>query len=228
MNNRLLVPRATGGFNPSGLAGLEIWLDASKASTVTLNGTTVSQWRDARPSSSQALNQASAGLQPTWVASSRNGLSGINFPANTIIGDATSPAFNFSQPTTYFTVFQSPTSSGPYGFFDGSIRQHVFGNTATEAYLFAGSFPAPATIVGSTFYAAIFIFNGAASSYRFSTKAATTVDAGSNAIDRLFIGSNSGLRGDVNEFGMFSRAVSDAEAETLLAYLGQKWAITIA
>lgn len=227
MNPRLLVPRTT-GFSPAKLAGLELWLDASKASTVTLNGSNVSEWRDARPTGAFLVNQGTADQQPAWVSSSRNGLPGINFGAAKTLATATSPAFNFSQPTTYFTVFQAPTSSGSWALFDGlTTRQHLFGNNPQGAVMFAGSFPAAATLVGSTFYAAILIFNGASSSHRFNTKTATTVNPGANAINRLVIGSANGVRGDVNEFGMFSRAISAAEAETLLAYLGKKWAITI-
>lgn len=233
MSPRLLRPAAS-GFSPARLANLEIWLDASKASSVTLDTTlsttTVSRWSDVRATSSQFLNQPTKSQQPTWVASSKNGLPGINFPASTLLGESlSSPAFAFNQPTTYFMVFQSPTSSGQWGLFDGfTTRQHVFGNSQTQLTMFAGSSATAATIVGSTFYAAIFVYNGSASSRRLNSTTAVTVNPGTNAISRLVIGSSQGTRGDMNEFGMFSRAVTDAEANALLRYLGKKWAITIA
>jgi hypothetical protein len=228
MSPRLLRPIAS-GFSPTRLAGLELWLDASRASTITLNGSNVSEWRDARANGTYLVSNTAAGQQPPFVASSKNGLPGINFPSGANLNNPTTPvAFNFNQPTTYFCVFQAPTTSGTWSLFDGlTTRQHIFGNTNTSLVMFAGSSAAAATIVGSQFYAAIFIYNGAASSRRLSTKVATTVNPGANAINRLQIGSASGVRGDVNEFGMFSRAVSDAEASALLDYLGKKWAITI-
>lgn len=228
MSPRLLRPIAS-GFSPAKLSGLELWLDASKTSTITLNGGNVSEWRDVRPGATYLLSNGSAGQQPPFVASSKNGLPGINFGVSRTLNTPTTPvAFNFSQPTTYFMVFQSPTTSGQWGLFDGLVtRQHVFGNSETSLQMFAGSSAAAATIVASTFYAAVFIYSGASSSHRLSRKTATTVNAGSNAINRLQIGTSQGLRGDINEFGVLSRAVSDVEATSLLTYLGKKWAITI-
>lgn len=228
MNPRLLRPLAT-GFSPAKLAGLELWLDASKASTITLNGSTVSEWRDVRPGATYLTSNTAAGQQPLYVASSKNALPGINFGAGQSLSTPTTPvAFTFSQPTTFFLVFQAPTTSGVYGLFDGlTTRQHVFGNNETQFIMFAGSSATAATIVSGTFYAAVLIYNGASSSHRLSTKTATTVNPGANAINRLQIGSAQGLRGDINEFGVLSRAVSDSEAISLLTYLGKKWAITI-
>jgi hypothetical protein len=45
MNPRLLRPIAT-GFNPKSIANLGMWLDASSDGSLTLNGNTVSEWRD--------------------------------------------------------------------------------------------------------------------------------------------------------------------------------------
>lgn len=45
MNPKLLRPRST-GFNPKSISGLALWLDASDLSTITLNGSNVSEWRD--------------------------------------------------------------------------------------------------------------------------------------------------------------------------------------
>ncbi|MBM4022158.1 MAG: hypothetical protein FJ284_07945 [Planctomycetes bacterium] len=228
MSPRLLRPKASGVFFPSQLANLEMWLDASKTSSVTLNGSTVSEWRDVRSTSSYLVSNSAAGQQPAWVASSRNGLSGINFGVGQNLFTPVSPAFNFSQPTTYFIVFQAPTSSGAWALFDGiTTRQHVFGNNETQLTMFAGSSATAATIVGSTFYAVVLIYNGTSSSRRLNTRTAITVNPGTNAINQLRIGSSSGVRGDVNEFGVLSRAVTDAEATSLLTYLGKKWAITI-
>lgn len=224
MNQRLLRPTAS-GFSPSSLANLEAWLDASQSSTVTLNGSTVSEWRDRRSASSVKVSQPVAGQQPTWVASSKNGLSGINFPAGRTV---TSASFAFNQPTTFFTVFQAPTSAGTWAFFDGSVtRQHVYGNSQTEIRMFAGVNLGPVTIVGSAWYAAVLIYNGASSLLRLNTKTATTGNPGTNAMSGLVIGTATGLRGDLNEFGMLSRAVTDAEAGKLLDYMAKKWAITL-
>ena len=60
---RLLRPRAS-GFSPKSIAGLSLWLDASDASTITLNGATaVSEWRD-KSANKFAVSQATANNQP--------------------------------------------------------------------------------------------------------------------------------------------------------------------
>lgn len=229
MNNRLLRPRASGGFLPSTISGLEIWLDASKASSVTLNGSNVSEWRDRRASSSAKVAQTVAAQQPTWSAASRNALGGVNFPAGTNLTTAIAGySFSFAQPTTYFMVFQAPTTDASWAPFDGdNSRQHVFGNAGTEMRMFAGSAPVIATLALSQWYIAVLTFNGASSTHRISTKTASTTDAGSSSIDALRLGSGAGLRGDMNEFGMFSKVLSDAESGSIIDYLANKWAITL-
>jgi hypothetical protein len=93
--------------------------------------------------------------------------------------------------------------------------------------MFAGANLGPVTIVGSAWYAAVLIYNGSSSLLRLNTKTATTGNPGTNAISGLVIGTATGVRGDVNEFGMLSRAVTDAEAGKLLDYMAKKWAITL-
>jgi hypothetical protein len=230
MSPRLLRPVAT-GFNPGNLSGLELWLDATQTSTITLNTgnspATVSQWRDRRPTSSALLAQQASNQQPDYVASSLNGLPGIKLAAGRNLG-TTTWANNFAQPTTYFCVFRTPASGTTWSLFDGlTTRQHVFGNTATALVMFAGSSATAITVVANTVYAAVLIYNGASSSARLNTKTAVTRNPSTNNINKLFIGSAGGLRNDINEFGLLSRAVTDSEAGRLMDYLARKWGITL-
>ena len=226
MSPRLLRPRAIGGFTPKSIAGLEFWLDGADSTSMTFNATTVSEWRD-KSGKSNTFTQPIAVTQPTFVASSRNGKSAINFPNST---NVSGPAgFSFAQPTTWFLAFQAPTSSGTWSLFDGDgNRQHIFGNAQTELRMFAGNAPVIATITGSAWYVAILIYNGASSTHRVSTLTASTANAGANAISVPRIGANNGLRGDLGEIGMFSRAITDTEATAVLQYLSKKWAVTLA
>jgi hypothetical protein len=48
-----------------------LWLDAADAATVTLNGSTVSQWND-KSGNARHVSQATAGQQPTWNATGLN------------------------------------------------------------------------------------------------------------------------------------------------------------
>ena len=53
-------------------ADLALWLDADDASTITLNGSTVSQWDD-KSGNTRHASQATASLQPTYLATGFNG-----------------------------------------------------------------------------------------------------------------------------------------------------------
>jgi hypothetical protein len=57
-------------WNPS-MISTALWLDAADASTVTLNGSTVSQWND-KSGNSRHVSQATAAQQPTWNATGLN------------------------------------------------------------------------------------------------------------------------------------------------------------
>ena len=76
MSPRLLRPVAS-GFDPRRIAGLVQWYDAADQSTMTLNGTTVSEWRS--KVGGVAVSQATAGAQPTLTQSYYNGRSALTF-----------------------------------------------------------------------------------------------------------------------------------------------------
>ena len=66
------IKRANKGFalwGPSNIgATLSVWLDAADSSTITLNGSTVSQWSD-KSGNGLHFSQATAANQPTYTAS---------------------------------------------------------------------------------------------------------------------------------------------------------------
>lgn len=55
-----------------------LWLDAADSATITLNGSTVSQWADKSGRANHAVN-ATASTQPTYMPESFNGLSALWF-----------------------------------------------------------------------------------------------------------------------------------------------------
>lgn len=88
MNPRLLRPRAS-GFNLTSLSGLVQWYDAADQSTMTLNGTTVSEWRS--KVGGVAVSQATAGAQPTLTQNYYNGKSALTFDGGDFLSNATLP-----------------------------------------------------------------------------------------------------------------------------------------
>jgi hypothetical protein len=77
MNPRLLRPLAT-GWTPRRDPGLQFWLDAADAGTITLNSTTVSEWRDKSGKGFHAA-QATAANQPTYTTAGLNAKNLVTF-----------------------------------------------------------------------------------------------------------------------------------------------------
>lgn len=71
MQKRLLTPIFLG-------SRLALWLDAADASTITLNGSTVSQWRD-KSGNRRHFLQATAANQPTYTPNGLNGKPVVTF-----------------------------------------------------------------------------------------------------------------------------------------------------
>jgi len=94
MNPRLLRPLAT-GFNPKNLPDLALWLDGSLSSSVTLNGSTVSQWND-QSGNGRNATQDTAGSQPTFTSNARNGLSALSFGGSQTMSVASFPVTNYA------------------------------------------------------------------------------------------------------------------------------------
>ena len=68
---------APGDWTPAQIT-TELWLDAADASTITLNGSTVSQWND-KSGNGRNATQATAANQPTYIANSINGKSALDW-----------------------------------------------------------------------------------------------------------------------------------------------------
>ena len=62
----------SGAWTPAQLPSLALWLDADDASTITLNGSNVSQWDD-KSGNGRNASQATASFQPTYLATGFNG-----------------------------------------------------------------------------------------------------------------------------------------------------------
>jgi hypothetical protein len=65
MSARLLRPRAAGGFNPKTIAGLQLWLDAADASSVTTVSGAASQWND-KSGNGRHATQTTANNRPAY------------------------------------------------------------------------------------------------------------------------------------------------------------------
>jgi hypothetical protein len=129
MNPRLLRPLAT-GWTPRKLTNLALWLDAADSTTITLNGSSVSQWND-KSGNGRNFSQSSATWQPAYSTSAINGRNAVSFDGvNDRIG-LLNDAWAYNFPVAVFAVFRATafTNSynplfGFYGNFLGSARSY--------------------------------------------------------------------------------------------------------
>ena len=101
-------------------ADLALWLDADDASTITLNGSTVSQWSDKSGNGNNA-SQATAAFQPSYVTSSISGKSALDFDGS---DDILLTSFTIPDNHTVFYVARSDGQTGT-----GSLLRPVWSST---------------------------------------------------------------------------------------------------
>ena len=120
-------------WTPASLgADLALWLDADDASTITLNGSTVSQWGDKSGNGRNAV-QASASSQPTYAATGFNSKPTIQFDGvNDALSASAAAAAIGSQAFTLLGAIRFPTSASAGSFI---ITLREASGTITRGYI---------------------------------------------------------------------------------------------
>lgn len=103
-----------GAWTPAELGGLALWLDANDASTITLNGSTVSQWSD-KSGNGNHVSNATAATQPAYLATGWNGQPTVSF---TRLG----LEFLFKQNVLNFSASDDFTLASAFEFLEPSNR----------------------------------------------------------------------------------------------------------
>lgn len=125
MSPRLLRPVAS-GFNPKQITGLQLWIDGSDSSTFTLNGSTVSEWRD-KSGNGRHFAQATALRQPEVTTAAKNGKSAVAFTNDWMTGVYT---YNVG---SIFVVWEQPTT------LEGDANLAIMGSRAASSNKVANS-----------------------------------------------------------------------------------------
>lgn len=249
MNPRLLRPLAAGGFDPKKLSGLLLWLDASDASTVTID-TGVSEWRD-KSGLGQKMQQGSGGNQPAYLTDGIGGKPALGFTGSSSHFMRSSFSHSFTGATAIVVarmagatgvsgrIFSLGVTGQTNGFsgtgaFEPSMR-FLFGNSV-GCYYAEGTRAEQAVTLDTPFIQCASI-SGAVLSNRVNNNAAVTHTAGSSwsaSIANMMLstfsasGAASGfLTGRIAEVIVYSREVSDDERSKLHQYLGKKYGITV-
>ena len=96
----------TSYFNPTSVGGCTLWLDAADSSTITLSGSTVTQWND---KSGNGYNTTSYGGTPTLLANAINGVQSISFNGSSYL---TGNNTNTGSTGTFFIIATVTSGQG--------------------------------------------------------------------------------------------------------------------
>jgi hypothetical protein len=234
MSPRLLRPKASSGFDPRTIAGLAVWFDASKSSSITLNAGNVSQWDDLSGNGRNAT-QATAGNQPSYSTAALNG-------KNVVVAQDSSrvlktAAFAAALPQTVFVVGSS--TGNQQGFFQrggvngvhsllrdsGSFRARR--GSGNEATISASDGYKVFTCVYTKFLARIFVGNtqGTDNTTNVTGTGADTTDTRTLALFNL--DSIYGLVGGIAEFLYYNAELSASDQDKVRSYLSKKWNVAL-
>lgn len=236
-------PSASAFWTPAQLPSLSAWYDASDASTITLNGSTVNQWRD-KSGNARHVSQATATNQPSYTTNAITfdgtndhlTASGINFSATdkmtvfmalrNVAADITRSAFMFGGP------FGGVTGLGADYPVDSSLRLRVDARGSVTA------FPSSAASATKRNVTSIFGFGAdIAGDSIFAFVDGTQVlnntsdlGTGNFGTSNLFIGSYNGsvafFSGSIYETVVVPTLLSLSDRQKLEGYLAHKWGTT--
>lgn len=245
MNPRLLRPTAS-GFNPKRLAGLEVWLDATVASSITI-GTGVSIWADLSGNTGRNATQSTGANQPNYVASAINGKPALEFIASGARYMFGSLPLTLTAETVFLVGTMTAASGSNARLFSQIVSGQIndfqgvnnYGpahrNLATETVgSFAGGFVASRNIT----YGVPFVFSSTHSGSQISNRVNNGAEATeAKTLNTTFVNylltnfnitpQGGYLTGLIAEVAVFSRALNDAERTRMATYLGSKWGIAV-
>jgi len=225
-------------WTPAALgANLALWLDAADASTITLNGSTVSQWND-KSGNSRNATQSNASLQPTYNTTVVNGRPALVFTNHQL----DLPAGTYTPSPAIAIAANRGTATG-VGLLLQNTTQIVvpFNYTASTNFWcarrgsgqIAPTVP-PASAGGSDIYLGDSgASNGTTWTYTYngSTPATTTNFglAGGTSNGNLIgrdAGGGSPLQGNISEIVVTNGNLSTTDRQRLEGYLAHKWGLT--
>ena len=231
MNPRLLRPLAS-VLNPASIPGLAWWLDASDASTVTLNGSTVSAWAD-KSGNARNTSQATSNNQPSY-ANFQNNKKVITFDGS----NDSLTCSQFIMPAGGYTIFAVASHAGGFdillegGGFSPYISALPNGTTGFSHSdgLVEVNTPSGVYTLNQFFVLEIVVspaarkiivdgterISGAGTSRTASFQAIGASSAGSFFWD-----------GKVGEVLIYTSAMDDAIRSRVRKYLGPKWAVSV-
>ncbi len=233
-----------------------VHFDAQDASSFTLNGSNVSQWRD-RAGSTRTVGQSAPGQQPTRGASVINGRPAVVFDGSNDFLIGNNVAYGITGARSVFIVTRTTATPGNGGCNDGNGQylidrdpsamdspltsiKAVNGRWVVQTRLDnnsgLGCVPSSGGVAIANNATTIFSMVQNATSISVwgnGTSAGSALMFGTNTMQPISIGrhgnqgSNPSLTGAVAEVIVFPSALSTADRQIVERYLGWKWGVTV-
>jgi hypothetical protein len=226
-------------FNPAQLPTLSLWMDPTDSTTLTLSGSSVTQWRD---KSATGAVFSTVNANPTYTASLINGLPGLDLTnASGFISVATQ---NLAANLTLAMILVVKSGIGGWGSFfthgsrdlDIALERNSI-STGTTLQFQSGNDNAGANITFTTDQVALYIGTMTTATSRVLSRfggGTTTTASGTNTstislglqtirIGRSDTGEN--CNSFIGEIVYYQRALTTIERQELEGYLAWKWGL---
>ncbi|HEY3321932.1 MAG TPA: autotransporter-associated beta strand repeat-containing protein, partial [Planctomycetota bacterium] len=207
------------------VSGSVLWLDANDASTMTVAGGKVTQWRDKLGGPDQVA-QGTVANQPAVTPNAVNGLPAVHFTNPNYLTNAS----NYAAPVTIFAVSRytggsnqrvvaSASGNWLFGHHGGSIDRAYFEGWVYQPNAGAGTTPAV--------YSGVIQGAGLNSSFYKNGTLLAANTGGTTGFTGLELGGWNGAAEtsdcDVAEVLIYKRVLSASERQRVEAYLLDKW-----
>lgn len=223
-----------GPWTPGALgSALALWLDAADSSTITLNGSTVSQWADKSGRGNNAT-QSTAANQPTYSATGYGGKPSLTFDGtNDSLVLPTTGVMGINTAAGFYISTAASTLSGAIQFLHGAATIESFevhlSNQNSIRGIHGGS--PYSDVIKATAYERLvsgLLYTGASLTSFLDGQPGNTVAKGVITTDSvLYIGRRGTndylLDGNIAEIIALNAAPSIAERQLLEGYLAWKW-----
>jgi hypothetical protein len=207
-----------------------LWLDAADAATITLNGSTVSQWND-KSGNSRNATQSTATSQPTYSIASVNGKNAITFDG---VDDRLSRVGTFTLANYSCFVIGTPSTSSSYLFmFIRHAQSALISKYASpgnyEIYVESGRTVVSGTATGQNI--AYWECSGTTVSTRFNGTAGGTANSTDNTTSVVQYHVGASDAGDYSnsticEILLVPSVLSTENRQKTEGYLAHKWGLT--
>lgn len=220
-------------FAPTDVAGIVAWYDANDSNTLSLSGSTVTQWND-KSGNGYNLTRGNGTNGPSSGTRSVNGHNCLDFNRATFMPLDNASLAIAAQPVTIFAVVGKDDTSNTMFVTDGlgaggRCIIAVEGSNA-KPELFAGSFTNSTATDDTTVRQYSAVFNGASSGFWQDGASKSTANPGAGSLTAGIRlggsrdGTGANLDGALCEVIVYNTAVGTTDRQTIEAYLKLKWA----